>query len=298
MHPTTPMPMQSQLTHPYTYTDTLRWTIMPSTPPPPIKRQPQQKYQQNLSERVSKDDCETAGLPSFPRRLLYMQTTMTITANKTKIKISQYMQATCQVIQQFTTHLGFSQLYSSGNFDDNVVGVCVHACVCMHLCVWACVYARVCVHLCVFVCVCVCMHTCSCKIAWLWILPPPLAYIVTVNFFSYPGLSYNWWGFQAWDTLQDSTDNSSTDKAETSLDWQEYFSQLQDTTDALPCHSIFLYACESWTLTAELKRRIQAMEMRCYRKILHISYIDHVTNEEVRAKSSRQLDHTKTSWWS
>ena len=33
--------------------------------------------------------------------------------------------------------------------------------------------------------------------------------------------------------------------------------------------SIFLYACESWTLTAELQRRIQAMEMRCYHKILH-----------------------------
>ena len=48
--------------------------------------------------------------------------------------------------------------------------------------------------------------------------------------------------------------------------------------------SIFLYACESWTLTAELQRRIQAMEMRCNRKILHISYKDHVTNEEVRAK--------------
>ena len=27
--------------------------------------------------------------------------------------------------------------------------------------------------------------------------------------------------------------------------------------------SIFLYACESWTLTAELQRRIQVMEMRC-----------------------------------
>ena len=48
--------------------------------------------------------------------------------------------------------------------------------------------------------------------------------------------------------------------------------------------SIFLYACESWTLTTELQRRIQAMEMRCYRKILRISYKDHVTNEEVRAK--------------
>ena len=59
--------------------------------------------------------------------------------------------------------------------------------------------------------------------------------------------------------------------------------------------SIFLYAYESWTLTAELQRRIQAMEMRCYGKILHISYKDHVTNEEVRAGSSRQLDHMKIS---
>ena len=48
--------------------------------------------------------------------------------------------------------------------------------------------------------------------------------------------------------------------------------------------SIFLYACESWTFRTELQRRIQAMEMRCYRKILRVSYKDHVTNEEVRAK--------------
>ena len=36
--------------------------------------------------------------------------------------------------------------------------------------------------------------------------------------------------------------------------------------------SIFLYACESKTLTAELQRKIQAVEMRCYRKILRISF--------------------------
>ena len=53
--------------------------------------------------------------------------------------------------------------------------------------------------------------------------------------------------------------------------------------------SIFLYACESWTLTAELQRRIQVMEMRCYRKILHISYKDHVTNEEVCAKIQQAI---------
>ena len=41
------------------------------------------------------------------------------------------------------------------------------------------------------------------------------------------------------------------------------------------------------------KVRIQVLEMRCYRKLLRISYKNHVTNEEVRAKF--QQDHTKTS---
>ena len=43
----------------------------------------------------------------------------------------------------------------------------------------------------------------------------------------------------------------------------------------------FYYACESRILTAEIKRRIQALEMRCYRSLLIISYKDHMTNEEV-----------------
>ena len=48
--------------------------------------------------------------------------------------------------------------------------------------------------------------------------------------------------------------------------------------------SIFLYACESWALTAELEKRTQAFEMRCCRRLLNISYKDHVTNEDVRRK--------------
>ena len=52
---------------------------------------------------------------------------------------------------------------------------------------------------------------------------------------------------------------------------------------------IFLHACESWTLTAELQRRIQAMEIWCCRKILRIAYKDHVTNEEVRAKIQQAI---------
>ncbi|WP_419610150.1 hypothetical protein, partial [Thiolapillus sp.] len=46
----------------------------------------------------------------------------------------------------------------------------------------------------------------------------------------------------------------------------DYFSQSNDTTDALSA------ACESLTLTAELETRIQAMKMRCYRKVRRISY--------------------------
>ena len=51
----------------------------------------------------------------------------------------------------------------------------------------------------------------------------------------------------------------------------------------------FLYACESWTLIAELQRRIQAMEMRCYCKILRVSCKDHVTNKQVLAKIQQAI---------
>ena len=57
-----------------------------------------------------------------------------------------------------------------------------------------------------------------------------------------PGLSYNWSEFQAWDALQESTDNSSIDKVENSLEWQKYFSQPQETTDEFYCH-IHLTVC-------------------------------------------------------
>ena len=53
--------------------------------------------------------------------------------------------------------------------------------------------------------------------------------------------------------------------------------------------SIFMYACESWTFTAELEKRTQAFEKRCYRRILNVSYNDHVTNEEIRRKIQAAL---------
>ena len=62
--------------------------------------------------------------------------------------------------------------------------------------------------------------------------------------------------------------DSSIDKVETSLERQEHFSQFQNATDALPSH-IHLPV---WTLTAQLPRKRRVMEMRCYRRLLRISY--------------------------
>ena len=53
--------------------------------------------------------------------------------------------------------------------------------------------------------------------------------------------------------------------------------------------SIFLYTSETWTLSANLQKRIQAMEMRCFQKILRISHKDHVTNEAVRIKIKQAI---------
>ena len=46
--------------------------------------------------------------------------------------------------------------------------------------------------------------------------------------------------------------------------------------------SVFLYACESWTLDSYLEKRIAAFEMRCLRKLLGIDPKQRISNEKVR----------------
>ena len=58
---------------------------------------------------------------------------------------------------------------------------------------------------------------------------------------------------------------------------------------------IFLYACESWTLTAELQRRIQAMEMRCSTSYYTSHTKTMLPMRKSVPRSSTQLDHMKTS---
>ena len=53
--------------------------------------------------------------------------------------------------------------------------------------------------------------------------------------------------------------------------------------------SVFLYACESWTLDVYLESRIASFEMRCLRRLLNIDYRDHVTNVSVREKVTFEI---------
>jgi hypothetical protein len=50
--------------------------------------------------------------------------------------------------------------------------------------------------------------------------------------------------------------------------------------------SIALYGCETWTITMEEKRRLEAFEMWCYRRMLRISWMDRVTHVEVPERLS------------
>ena len=55
-------------------------------------------------------------------------------------------------------------------------------------------------------------------------------------------------------------------------------------------HSVFLYAYETWALTADLERRIQDLEMRCYWRLLGISYKD----KEVAHRNEQANGHCKS----
>ena len=69
---------------------------------------------------------------------------------------------------------------------------------------------------------------------------------------------------------------------------------------------MFLYGCESWTLTADLERRIQALVTKCQRRMLGIAYKEHETSgygwQQVGVLVERQglllstVKHRKLSW--
>ena len=85
------------------------------------------------------------------------------------------------------------------------------------------------------------------------------------------------------------TAQTSTAMARLKIIWKDKNISLKTKVKLLRAlvSSIMLYACETWTLNADLQRRIQAVEMRCLRRLLGISYRDRITNLEVRRRVSQ-----------
>ena len=105
--------------------------------------------------------------------------------------------------------------------------------------------------------------------------------VETVTSFKYlHGLSYNWLGFQAWDTLQYIAHDNSIDKIVPS--------QFKDMTDALLSH---IHPPVCWWIMDSQSRAAKEISNgnECYCKILPISYKDHVTREEAHAEFQQAL---------
>ena len=112
-----------------------------------------------------------------------------------------------------------------------------------------------------------------------------------------PWLSYSWWRFQAWDTLQDSTGNSSIDKTENTSDWQEYFSQFQDTTDALPLsHLSSCMLVNHGPSQQSSKKEYKPWKWGATARYYTPHTKTMLPTRKSMPRSSRQLDHMKISW--
>ena len=55
--------------------------------------------------------------------------------------------------------------------------------------------------------------------------------------------------------------------------------------------STLLYGAEAWTLSDASCKRIDAFEMWCYRRMLRIPWVHHVSNETVLQRIDRQLEY-------
>ena len=53
--------------------------------------------------------------------------------------------------------------------------------------------------------------------------------------------------------------------------------------------SVGIYASETWEITTKIAQKLNVFHQRCLRKILHVTYRDHVTNEVLPRTGSRKL---------
>ena len=57
-----------------------------------------------------------------------------------------------------------------------------------------------------------------------------------------------------------------------------------------------LYTCESWTLTAELKKRTQTIDVRCFRRLLNILLKDLLALRKFKLMSPVKEAEIKMGW--
>src|SRR5437899_9982940 len=60
--------------------------------------------------------------------------------------------------------------------------------------------------------------------------------------------------------------------------------------------SVLNYGCESRTWNKAMQKKIDAFEFWCYRRMLKISYVDRVTNNEVLKRMHTELHFLKDMW--
>ena len=45
--------------------------------------------------------------------------------------------------------------------------------------------------------------------------------------------------------------------------------------------SVLLYGCETWTISRQMEQRLEALEMWCWRRLLKITWVQRISNEDV-----------------
>ena len=91
---------------------------------------------------------------------------------------------------------------------------------------------------------------------------------------------------QGWDIINGSKDQtiaSTLSHEKVAVLWKTKAVSIPTKIKLYKSHvlSILIYGCNSWTLKADLDRRIQAFENKCYRKMLGVSYKENKAKEYV-----------------
>ena len=53
-----------------------------------------------------------------------------------------------------------------------------------------------------------------------------------------------------------------------------------------------MYGCETWTIGEAERKRLEAFEISCYRRMMNIKWMDRITNEEVLGR----IGERRTLW--